>query len=90
MGKILIVVGLAVVVAGLIIQFAPQAFSWFGKLPGDIRYEKGNMKFFFPITTMILLSVGISLLLKFFHFLLIFVELFFLWLILQFHQLDNP
>ena len=66
MGKILIVVGLAVVVAGIIIQFAPQAFSWFGKLPGDIRYEKGNMKFFFPITTMILLSVGISLLLKFF------------------------
>ena len=66
MGKILIVVGLLALVAGLIIQFAPQAFSWFGKLPGDIRYEKGNMKFFFPITTMILLSVGISLLLKFF------------------------
>ena len=65
MGEILIVVGLAVVVAGLIIQFSPQAFSWFGKLPGDIRYEKGNFKFFFPITTMILLSVGISLLLKF-------------------------
>ena len=66
MGKILIVVGLAVVVAGLIIQFAPQAFSWFGKLPGDIRYERGNMKFFFPITTMILVSVGISLLVKLF------------------------
>ncbi|MBL6827291.1 MAG: DUF2905 domain-containing protein [Opitutales bacterium] len=66
MGKILIVVGLALVVAGLIIQFAPQAFSWFGKLPGDIRYEKGNMKFFFPITTMILVSVGISLLVKLF------------------------
>ena len=66
MGKILIVVGLAVVVAGLIIQFAPQAFSWFGKLPGDIRYERGNTKFFFPITTMILVSVGISLLLKLF------------------------
>ena len=66
MGKILIVVGLALVVAGLIIQFAPQAFSWFGKLPGDIRYERGNMKFFFPITTMILVSVGISLLVKLF------------------------
>ena len=66
MGKILIVVGLVAVVAGLIIQFAPQAFSWFGKLPGDIRYEKGNFKFFFPLTTMILLSVGISLLLKLF------------------------
>jgi len=66
MGKILIVVGLLAVVAGLIIQFAPQAFSWFGKLPGDIRYEKGNFKFFFPLTTMILLSVGVSLLLKLF------------------------
>lgn len=65
MGKILIVVGLVAVFVGLLVQFAPQTFSWFGKLPGDIRYEKGNMKFFFPITTMILLSVGISLLLKF-------------------------
>jgi hypothetical protein len=65
MGKVLIVVGLVAVLVGLVMQFAPQAFSWFGKLPGDIRYEKGNMKFFFPITTMILVSVGISLLLKF-------------------------
>ena len=64
MGKILIVVGLVAVFVGLLIQFAPQALSWFGKLPGDIRYERRNMKFFFPITTMILLSVGISLLLK--------------------------
>ena len=65
MGKILIVVGLVAVLVGLLVQFVPKTFSWFGKLPGDIRYEKGNMKFFFPITTMILLSVGISLLLKF-------------------------
>ena len=66
MGKILIVVGLVVVLVGMVMQFAPQAFSWFGKLPGDIRYEKGNFKFFFPLTTMILLSVGVSLLLKLF------------------------
>ena len=66
MGRILIVVGIISVIAGLILQFAPQTFSWFGKLPGDIRYEKGNFKFFFPLTTMILLSVGVSLLLKLF------------------------
>ena len=66
MGKILIVVGIISVIAGLVLQFAPQTFSWFGKLPGDIRYENGNLKFFFPITTMILLSLGISLLLKLF------------------------
>ena len=66
MGRILIVVGLVGVIAGLVLQFAPQTFSWFGKLPGDIRYEKGNLKFFFPITTMILLSLGTSLLFKLF------------------------
>ncbi|MEC8014013.1 MAG: DUF2905 domain-containing protein [Verrucomicrobiota bacterium] len=66
MGKILIVFGLLTVLVGLVMQFAPQAASWFGKLPGDIRYEKGNFKFFFPVTTMILLSVGISLLLRLF------------------------
>lgn len=66
MGKFLIVAGLVAVIAGIVLQFAPQTISWFGKLPGDIRYEKGNMKFFFPITTMILLSVGISLLMKLF------------------------
>ena len=66
MGKFLIVAGIVAVIAGLVMQFAPQAISWFGKLHGDIRYEKGNVKFFFPITTMILLSVGISLLMKLF------------------------
>ena len=66
MGKILIVVGLFVVLAGIVLDFVPQTFSWFGKLPGDIRYEKGNSKVFFPITTMILLCLGISMLLKLF------------------------
>ena len=66
MGKMLIVVGLLALVAGLFIQFAPQLLSWFGKLPGDIKYEKGNTKFFFPITTMIIVSVVLSLLLRFF------------------------
>ena len=66
MGKIIIIIGLVVVVVGLILQFAPQLLSWFGKLPGDIKYEKGNTKFFFPITTMIIVSIVLSLLLRFF------------------------
>ena len=66
MGKIIIMIGLVVVVVGVILQFAPQLLSWFGKLPGDIKYEKGNTKFFFPITTMILVSIVLSLLLRFF------------------------
>jgi len=66
MGKIIIIIGLLVVVVGVILQFAPQLLSWFGKLPGDIKYEKGNTKFFFPITTMIIVSIVLSLLLRFF------------------------
>ena len=66
MGKIIIVIGLLVVLLGLIVQFIPQVFSWFGKLPGDLNYAKGNLKFFFPLTTMILLSVGVTLLLRLF------------------------
>ena len=66
MGKIIIIIGIVVVVVGVILQFAPQLLSWFGKLPGDIKYEKGNTKFFFPITTMIIVSVVLSLLLRFF------------------------
>jgi uncharacterized membrane protein len=66
MGKIIIIIGLVVVVVGVILQFAPQLLSWFGKLPGDIKYEKGNTKFFFPITTMIIVSIVLSLLLRFF------------------------
>ena len=58
-------IGLVVVVVGVILQFAPQLLSWFGKLPGDIKYEKGNTKFFFPITTMIIVSIVLSLLLRF-------------------------
>jgi hypothetical protein len=38
------------------------ALSWFGRLPGDIRYSSGNTRVFFPITTMIILSVVLSLL----------------------------
>ena len=66
MGKIIIIIGAVIVLVGVILQFSPQLLSWFGKLPGDIRYDKGNTKFFFPITTMILVSVVLSLLLKIF------------------------
>jgi len=59
-GKILIIIGIVLIVAGLIIYFAGDKFSWIGHLPGDIRIEKGNTRFYFPVTTMILLSVLIS------------------------------
>jgi len=64
MGKVLMIVGLLLALAGLVIQFAPQALSWFGKLPGDFRYEKENFKIFFPLTTMIIVSVLLTVVIR--------------------------
>jgi hypothetical protein len=61
MGKLIIYAGLALVVIGAIVQYAPWAVSWFGKLPGDIRLqgEKGGV--FIPLTSMIIVSVVLTI-----------------------------
>jgi hypothetical protein len=63
LGKILIITGIILIIAGLIIYFAGDKLGWIGRLPGDIRIEKENTRFYFPVTTMILLSVLLSLIL---------------------------
>lgn len=55
------------VVIGLIWTLFPSALSWFGKLPGDIRYESGNTRVYFPIVTMIVVSLVLSILLNLFN-----------------------
>jgi len=60
-GKILILVGVAMFLLGLTLVFAPGLLSWFGKLPGDIRIERENRFIFFPITSMIVISVLLTL-----------------------------
>lgn len=59
MGKILILIGLVLVVVGAIMEFAPGVPL--GRLPGDIRVERGNFTFYFPITTCILISLLLML-----------------------------
>jgi len=60
-GKYIIVFGAVVVVAGLLVYFFHDKMHWIGRLPGDIRIEKENFRFYFPITTMILLSLLLTL-----------------------------
>lgn len=62
-GKVLVIIGVVIMVVGLIVWLAGDKFSWFGHLPGDIRVERKNMRFYAPITSMILLSILLSLLL---------------------------
>lgn len=64
MAKFLIIAGIVLLIAGILMHFAPR-FPFPGKLPGDIVIDKGNFKLFFPITTSILLSIILSLILYF-------------------------
>lgn len=62
-GKYLVIAGAIIIVIGIIIYFFHDKLNWIGRLPGDIRVEKENFKFYFPVTTMILISLGLTLLL---------------------------
>jgi hypothetical protein len=61
MGPTLVVIGVLVIVVGLLVWSG--ALSWFGRLPGDIRVERPNASFYFPITSMVLISIVLSVIL---------------------------
>ncbi len=63
LGKILVFMGLMLVVVGALIWLLSGRLGWFGHLPGDIRIRRDNFYFFFPITSMLLLSALLSFLL---------------------------
>jgi len=56
-GKWIIGVGAIIILIGIIIYFFHDKLTWIGRLPGDIRIERDNFRFYFPITTMILISL---------------------------------
>ena len=57
-GLLVAAAGALVVIVGLLI--ASGALSWFGRLPGDIRVERENVRIYAPITSMILLSLALG------------------------------
>jgi hypothetical protein len=40
------------------------SMSWFGRLPGDIRWSGGNVRFFMPVVSMVIVSVVLTVLLN--------------------------
>lgn len=62
--KILIIIGGVILALGLLFYFFGDKLSWLGKLPGDIRIEKENFSFYFPLTTSILISLLVALIFK--------------------------
>lgn len=63
LGRVMMGLGAFIFFVGLFFVFRdrlPSGLSMLGKLPGDIAVEKENFKFYFPLTTSILLSLVLS------------------------------
>lgn len=69
LGKMLLLFGVAMVLLGLVLLVAGH-FSgkvpWLGRLPGDIRIERGSWTFYFPLATCLIVSVVLTLLFSLF------------------------
>lgn len=57
-GPLLVVAGVGLAVVGVVIWGG--GLDWFGRLPGDIRYESENAQVYVPLTSMILLSAALT------------------------------
>jgi len=66
LGKFLVIAGTVIILLGAILWtgFAP---TWLGRLPGDIRIERGHSVFYFPIVTCIIISIVLSLVFSIFR-----------------------
>ena len=62
-GVLVIVVGVLLIGLGLLIYAG--ALRWFGKLPGDVRYQSDHVQVYAPIVSMLLISLVLSLLFYF-------------------------
>lgn len=61
-GLLVIIGGVCVVIVGLLIYSG--GLNWFGRLPGDIRYEGDRTQLYIPIVSMLLVSLAITLILN--------------------------
>ncbi|MFI5315403.1 MAG: DUF2905 domain-containing protein [Myxococcota bacterium] len=59
LARALVLVGLALAVLGLVLWLLPGA-AWLGRLPGDLRIERPNLRVFVPLTSSILVSLVLS------------------------------
>jgi hypothetical protein len=66
-GKWLIGLGVLIVILGAIIYFFHDLLHWIGRLPGDVRLTRGNFRFYFPLATLILVSLLLNIILRIFR-----------------------
>ncbi|MFT3825975.1 MAG: DUF2905 domain-containing protein [Chitinophagaceae bacterium] len=56
-GKYIMLIGGAIVLIGAVIWFFHDKLHWIGHLPGDIRVKRENFRFYFPFTTMLIVTI---------------------------------
>jgi hypothetical protein len=66
LGRTLAIFGGVITIVGIAL-WAGFGAGWLGRLPGDIRIERGNTAFYFPIVTCIIVSIVLTLLLSLFR-----------------------
>ena len=66
LGRVLVVFGGAIAIIGFLL-WSGFGVGWLGRLPGDIRIERGSSTFYFPIVTCIIVSVVLTLIMSFFR-----------------------
>ncbi len=62
LGPILVGLGLLLVIVGLVAWTG--GLGWFGRLPGDLRYERGSVRVYAPIVSMLLVSLVVTVVLR--------------------------
>lgn len=58
-GKLLVLIGVVIAVAGAWL-WSGRGFGWLGRLPGDISCQNGDFRFYFPVTTCVLISIVLT------------------------------
>jgi Protein of unknown function (DUF2905) len=66
LSKLLVLFGGVIMIIGLAL-WSGFGSGWLGRLPGDIRIERGNSVFYLPIVTCLIVSIVLSLILSFFR-----------------------
>jgi Zn-dependent protease with chaperone function len=65
-GKMFTLIGIAFVLVGLALTYAPWLVNWFGRLPGDIRIQNEKSFVFIPIVSMLVVSIVLTLIVNLF------------------------
>jgi len=65
-GRTILIMGILLVIAGTVLVLSGKMGLPFGKLPGDITWQRKNITVFIPLGTMLTVSVVLSLILNLF------------------------